>query len=442
MVARPPVPVRYANPKITHDRHLPPVKYQILNCQGKDILVGRLKVETPTETGHAFILRRFDTQAISLTTMFRAAFPNAPETDEKAEVNWVREHYDLSGNNGSTKDMHITRLAGTWVSPAVALELGEDYGLGALINIVVEAKPDPAANYRRSGKAAANNSATAAPTPASPAPPPYTTTAQAATVTQETVTTIKASNIPTRGSSKPPSASAVTSLPTPSPPTASPPTKRRKASSPAPASPRPSRIPALASPAPTPVTDRVIAPLRRSARTSPAPTRSVAATTVNRTPKTARSAVKKEASSTVTVTVSSAAPSGSELTVVDEETMAIEDGIIGSGLHEEDMAEQQKLLQEMAQKREAAKQEAEDEEDVLEYDPTGQKPMVRKLSKRRADELLAQPDKGVLVFQPGKEEADRVIATNRRVKAQSKSLLWGVAAFAVGVGAMFLPNFL
>lgn len=367
--------------------------------------------------------------------MFRAAFPNAPEADEKAEINWVRENYDLSGNNGSTRDMHITRLAGTWVSPAVALELGEDYGLGPLMNIVVEAKPDPAANYRRSGKAAANNGATAsttAPAPASPAPPPYTTTVQAATVTQETTTTTKTTTGPAAASPKPQSASK--SLPTPSPTSTNPPAKRRKASSPAPASPRPSRIPALASPAPTPVTDRVIAPLRRSARTSPAPTRSAAATTVNRTPKASRAAVKKEAASAVTVTVSSFGPSGSELTVVDEETMAIEDGIIGSGLHEEDMAEQQKLLQEMAQKREAAKEEENVDEVV--YDPTGEKPLVRRVSKRRAEELSAQPDKGVLVFYPGKAQEDRVIATNKRIKAQSKSLLWGVAAFAVGVGAM------
>ncbi|KAJ3484474.1 hypothetical protein NLJ89_g11976 [Agrocybe chaxingu] len=114
MVARPPLPLRSANPHIKDHLNapsLPPVKYQILHCQGKEILVGRLKIETPTESGHAFILRRFDTGAVSLTTMFRAAFPNASDYEEKVEIQWVKEHHDLSGNNGSTKDTHITRLA-------------------------------------------------------------------------------------------------------------------------------------------------------------------------------------------------------------------------------------------------------------------------------------------------------------------------------------------
>ncbi|KAJ6513256.1 hypothetical protein C8R45DRAFT_963022 [Mycena sanguinolenta] len=169
--ARPPLPVRYQNVNIK-DIESPVVKYQILNCQGNDILVGRLKVDTTTGSGHAFILRRFDTGAISLTTMFRAAFPGAPEDAEKREVQWVKDSYDLTGNNGSSRDTNITRLAGTWVSPIVALELGEQYSLGQLIHSVVDATPDPAANYRRSGNKGDSKSAAATP----PTKPPSSRT--------------------------------------------------------------------------------------------------------------------------------------------------------------------------------------------------------------------------------------------------------------------------
>jgi len=62
-----------------------------------------MKIETQTVT----LLHRYDTGAISLTTMFRAAFPNAPEHDEKAEVQWVKGTYDLSGNNGSSPALRV-----------------------------------------------------------------------------------------------------------------------------------------------------------------------------------------------------------------------------------------------------------------------------------------------------------------------------------------------
>ena len=38
---------------------------------------------------HAFILRRYDTNAVSLTTMFKVAFPGATEEEEKREMEWV-----------------------------------------------------------------------------------------------------------------------------------------------------------------------------------------------------------------------------------------------------------------------------------------------------------------------------------------------------------------
>ncbi|KAJ7931478.1 hypothetical protein B0H13DRAFT_2227989 [Mycena leptocephala] len=166
---RPPLPVRHQNAHLKDvDSRGIVVKYQILNCQGNDILVGRLKVDTPTPSGHAFILRRFDTGAVSLTTMFRAAFPNAPEDAEKREVQWVKDTYDLTGNNGSSKDTNITRLAGTWVSPTVAVELGEAYSLGGLIQSVDSVSSPPTSSVP--AQPASRALPTPSPTHASPNP--------------------------------------------------------------------------------------------------------------------------------------------------------------------------------------------------------------------------------------------------------------------------------
>ncbi|KIM39755.1 hypothetical protein M413DRAFT_181993 [Hebeloma cylindrosporum] len=408
MVARPPLPVRFANPNIKEHLaapHLPPVKYQILSCQGRDILVGRLKIETPTDTGHAFILRRFDTGAVSLTTMFRAAFPKATDMEEKQEIQWVKDTYDLSGNNGSVKEPQITRLAGTWVSPQVALELGKAYALGAIINAVVEACPDPNGNYRRSGKAAAAGGSTNTPKAA----------AAAITTTVSTQTT-------TPAVSKPPSAAK--SLPTPSPTAAVPPAKRRKESSPVP-TPQSSKPPSRASPAPSKV-----APPRRSTRTkSPAPRSAAAAiaplTSASRTPKAPRSSAKKEVVASTSLT-----PGGSDLTAVDEEGELVNDGVAGAELREQDIEEQKKLIEDLKQKRNQEEGQMDTEESAS--------------SKKRDREEGDKP----LQFQFKEPETEeRAIATNSRVgrfhlEPRAKSFAWGVAAFAVGMGAVsFLPSF-
>lgn len=94
------------------------VKFQTIVRDGKEIVVGRLKVATvsilffltspsltdvslspyfracclqnlPAPNEHAFILRRYDTGAISVTTMFKAAFPGATEEEEEREMRWV-----------------------------------------------------------------------------------------------------------------------------------------------------------------------------------------------------------------------------------------------------------------------------------------------------------------------------------------------------------------
>ncbi|KAF9048726.1 hypothetical protein BJ165DRAFT_1462165 [Panaeolus papilionaceus] len=412
MHSRPTLPLRYANPHIKdhlNASNLPPVKYQILNCQGKDILVGRLKIETP-ENGHAFILRRFDTGAVSLTTMYRAAFPLASDTEEKAEIQWVKETFELAGNNGSSKEPHITRLAGTWVSPATALQLGKEYALGELINVVVEAQPDPTGSYRRSGKSA--NSTT---TYTGPIATPYIVP-KAEEVAPPVNTVV--SKPPSRTSPVKPPSSAAKTLPTPSPtsPSKPPVSKRRRESSPAPTS-ESSKPPSRASPA----------PVRRSARTkSPAPPKSVAPlSSLTKTPRTTRSS-KKE--------VITATPGGSELTIVEEEHQIIEEGMMGT-LRDEDIKEQQTLIQHLKAKRESAKQELVKEMEVEESSNS---------QKKRDREEEEAP----LQFQFKEPEVEeRAIATNRRVgrfhmEPRTKSFAWGVAAFAIGMGAVtYLPNF-
>ncbi|KAF8206429.1 hypothetical protein K438DRAFT_1917797 [Mycena galopus ATCC 62051] len=285
--ARPPLPIKYQNNGIK-DVEAPLVKYQtfiaVLNCQGNDILVGRLKVDTPTPSGHAFILRRFDTGAVSLTTMFRAAFPNAPEDAEKREVQWVKDSYDLTGNNGSSRDTTITRLAGTW--------LGEQYALGQLIHCVVEAKPDPSANYRRSGN---KGDKSAAPTPPN---------------------------------AKPPSSRAV---PTPSSPIAAPnPAKRRKESSPAPA-------PAAAVTPPPRRSTRTKSPVPKSA---PMPSLALAAKSLS-----AKKATRRD--------VAAVTSTGSDETAVDEEGDVVEESV-GTELREQDLAEQRDMIADLKAQRDKA----------------------------------------------------------------------------------------
>ncbi|KAL0569916.1 hypothetical protein V5O48_012047 [Marasmius crinis-equi] len=403
---RPPLPVRHANKHIQtmlQSGALPPVKYQVLNCQGNDILVGRLKVETPTPTGHAFILRRYDTNAISLTTMFRAAFPNASDQDEKDEVQYVKDSFDLTGNNGSSKDTGITRLAGTWVSPDVALQLGKAYMLGDIIVNVVQAQPDPNTSYRRSGKGQMTPKASitnvVAPSKEVVETGPTTTKSAAASPEQK-------------------------------------PTKRRREASPVP-EPSPVKIKASAS------MDEKPAP-RRSTRTKSPPPKAAPSTSmmavVNKTTasptktpskRATRRPVKQEEPVPVT-------PGGSDETAYEDredETQAVED-VAGSELREQDIAEQKDLIADLKRKRDAALKDEDAEMDGTDA-----------LKSKRAREEEGEQKHRFNFKEP--EVGERAIATNRRVlgrlleEPRRRSLAWGVAAFVFGAGAVtFLPNFL
>jgi hypothetical protein len=364
------------------------------------------------QDGHAFILRRFDTGAVSLTTMFRAAFPNASDSEEKLEVAWVKDTYDLSGNNGSTKDAHITRLAGVWVGPAVALELGHAYMLGRLIEAVVDATPDPNGNYRRSGKSAATNAPAFAPA-----------TVNAPVVVSPVLPSIV---------SKPPS--AVKSLPTPSPTAmGNPPAKRRKEPSPAVEPQSIVKPPSRHSPAPSKASAPPPSPiLRRSARTkskSPAP-RQPSAPPSLRTPKATRSVVKKESIALI--------PGSSDLTVVDEESLVVEDGGVGTELRDQDIKEQHELIQDLKDKRDALRKAQAKVEDMDVADESSSSLHSSTTGKKREREDEDEPLK--FDFKEP-ERTERVISTNRRasrfnMEPRTKSFAWGLAAFAVGMGAV------
>ncbi|KAF8434073.1 hypothetical protein L210DRAFT_3553985 [Boletus edulis BED1] len=379
---RPELPVKYHNPnlKSLDLTKWPPVKYQSLDRDGHEVLVGRLKIPTPS--GHAFILRRYDTGAISLTTMFRAAFPDASEVDERKETHWAKEAFDLSGNNGSTRDPNTVRLAGTWISPSLALlpQFSDAYRLHEVIHLIAKATPDPKATYRRSNT---KGTPKAAP-PSSPVASPA-----------KTLLT--------------PAPSMSMSMSTP---------KRRRESSPAPA-PAPAQSPAQQSSSNLP-------PPRRSARTrSPAPPPAPIAV---KSPKPLRLARAARVTEVMT-------PAGSDETVVEEEAETIE---LAKPSMTQDIAEQMELIERLKAERDLLKMQAEG------YVPdTG--PAVAPLKRERDDE----EKKEELQFdfkEPEMEE--RRIVTNKRVsrfelEPRNKSFAWGIAAFAIGMGAVsFLPNLL
>ncbi|KAK7454664.1 hypothetical protein VKT23_011417 [Stygiomarasmius scandens] len=395
MAPRPPLPSQYLNPHIgstIESGNLPPVKYQILHCKGQDILVGRMKIETPTPSGHAFILRRYDTGAISLTTMFRAAFPNATEADEATEVQWVKDTYDLSGTNGNSRETNITRLAGTWVTPKLALELGQAYKLGELISCVVEANPDPSANYRRSGKSAA------------------------------------AANGATTPTTKPPStaSSAKSSFVKAESPTAPNPPKRRKESSPAPVVESTSTVEVKVE---VKKEKSVPTPLRRSTRTkSPAPSvkpKSSSSSISPATSRTTKRVTRREIKEEITP---------SDETIVEEEAETV-DYVAGEELRQQDIAEQKVLIENLKAQREVELKEAQAD---------GPEKVV---SKRARQEVEEEEQLKFNFKEP--EVGERAIATNRRVPGylerlppERQGLAVGMAAFVFGVGAMFLPTLL
>ena len=300
--------------------------------------------------------------------MFRAAFPEASEIDERKETQWAKESFDLLGNNGSAREPAIVRLAGTWISPSLALspQFADAYRLHDVIHLIAKAAPDPKATYRRS---AVKGTPKAAP-PSSPV------------------------------------ASPAKSLLTPAPSMSMPTPKRRRESSPAPA----------AAPAPAQQSSSNLPPPRRSARTkSPAPP--PAALSV-KSPKPVRIARAVRVTEETT-------PAGSDETVVEEEAETAE---LAKPSMTQDMADQKELIERLKAERDHQKMQTDE--------PVAEAPAP--LKREREDE---EKEEELRFNFKEPESEERQIATNKRVsrfqlEPRTKSFAWGVAAFAIGMGAV------
>ena len=292
--------------------------------------------------------------------MFRAAFPTATEQDEKRESSWVKENYSLNGFNGSSKDPGVTRLAGVWVSPEIALQLAESYSLRNIVLTIANATPDPNGNYRRSGKTAGNPSPKPSPAPVVP---------------------------PTKS--------------LPSPPTHVPnPPKRRKEAS-----------PALLS---APNSTRAISP----APASPPPRRSVRIKSPTPKPPSTRQTARVVKTRVEQVVVAESLTD----TIMEEPDAAAD--VASQALHEQDIAEQKAMIADLKSKRDAGMKFGEgDESSNLKRSREEDEPMTFDFK---------EPEVG-----------ERQIATNRKIsrfqmQPKTKAVAWGVAAFAFGLGAVYV----
>lgn len=116
-------------------------------------------------------------------------------------------------------------------------------------------------------------------------------------------------------------------------------------------------------------------------------------------------------------------PGKSELSAVDEEGQLVEDGVAGTELMEEDIKSQKALLEDLARQRAGEPG----------MDTSEQASALKKREREEGEPLKFE------FKEP--ETQERAIATNSRVnrfnlEPRTKSFAWGVAAFAVGMGAV------
>lgn len=322
---------------------------------------------------HAFILRRYDTGAISITTLFRAAFPTASDQEERDEISWVSHHHDLTGANGGVEEDRV-RFSGRWGPPSIAQLLADDYGIGHLLPPLITATPNPSTSYRGSGRASV-----ASDRPSSPA-------------------------LPNK------------QLMTPGPP----PAKRRKEDS-SPVKQTPGRggapTPARTVTAPVPVIgDATPGTLRRSTRRSsksPAPQRDPSP----------RKPLSRGMPQTLTVL--------SDETVVGEEYEG-EDAAVDKLAQpdmNEDIAEQRALIERLKKERDAKQlsQEAIDEQESEAAAPA-------KRSNPEGEETLQFNFKEPETEARALVTNNRVQSRLRDLPPERKSAAWGALAFAAGLG--------
>ncbi|KDE02936.1 hypothetical protein MVLG_06533 [Microbotryum lychnidis-dioicae p1A1 Lamole] len=131
---RPPLPLSDKNDLLLESKaKLHKVKTQTLHLgppTNDSIVIARVKCPVPKGVpGH--LIKRFDTNAISASSFFRAAFPTASVTAESAEMKYIVAHPRQFGNTkvAGREDDEAHRLSGTWIPCDKALALAEEYGL-------------------------------------------------------------------------------------------------------------------------------------------------------------------------------------------------------------------------------------------------------------------------------------------------------------------------
>ncbi|WFD30815.1 hypothetical protein MSPP1_001839 [Malassezia sp. CBS 17886] len=139
------------------------VKLQVIRREDKEIIIGRIKLPTVNGAEHGFLLKRFDTNAIAGSSLFRLAFPYADAEQESAEMTYLESRFDTDLANGgvlpapsrargrraeaspSKKGGQLppgstgVRLQGVWIPCAEAGAIAGDYGMLELAQPLLEA---------------------------------------------------------------------------------------------------------------------------------------------------------------------------------------------------------------------------------------------------------------------------------------------------------------
>jgi hypothetical protein len=302
--------------------------------------------------------------------MFRASFPTASDESERIEANWVKANFDNSGGNRPGK----ARFAGTWVPTDVAISIASDYSLGDIISPLLDAKPDPNTEYRKSSRA------------------------------------LQQQQTPDKDLSAP------KQLPTPSPSMSTPnPPKRRREASPA-----STKSPSIAASSPT-KSPLAPASTRRSQRTTspaPPPSPKLASPKVASPVKAAkviRSPLKTRRMEVVT-------PAGSDETAVEDDLPEVP----GPDANE-DIREQKEMIEAFKAQRES--QAADDRDEGI--DGGSEKKREREEEDPSLQFTFKEPE-----TQDRKIATNKRIPRLPEMTPERRSFAWGIAAFAAAVGAM------
>lgn len=106
------------------------------------------------------LIKRFDTNAVSASSLFRAAFPFATEEEEKLEMRWIavgsRGQYGDTVKAGMEHD-ESKKLSGTWYArvsplsvPRQGLGTDDDALTGSLLHTHMPLRPSTASHAMQS----------------------------------------------------------------------------------------------------------------------------------------------------------------------------------------------------------------------------------------------------------------------------------------------------